>query len=153
TPARQRQEKHASSLVSTGSALTVDFQPIKKPKAFQPTVPLFRKASASPAEISLAASSLARLPRDPKRWSGWLDNTRRTYRNMVVQIPGGANVYVFGATRRRLVFTLVPDRPAGDPDGAGKSWGVVRGREVKILKNQAAIRLGRSKRTSKEKSS
>jgi hypothetical protein len=42
------------------------------------------ESAPAPELVSAAARQLARLPRRPKRWSGWLDDRVRTYRNMPI---------------------------------------------------------------------
>jgi hypothetical protein len=100
----------------------------------------------APELVSAAAQQLARLPRRAvRRWSGWISEDVRSFRNMRVELPGGEQAFVFGVLRGRLVFTSVPDGPWGDTDGIGKSWGVVRADQVHIIKNEHAITLGKRK--------
>ena len=99
-----------------------------------------------PQRISEAARQLARLPRRPKRWSGWLNDRVRTYRNMRLVLPGNRIAFVFGVLRGRVVYTREANTCAGDPDEAGRSWGVVPASKVQIVKNEHAVLLGRLKR-------
>jgi hypothetical protein len=110
------------------------------------------KSGHEPQRISEAARQIARLPRRPKRWSGWIGDVR-SYRNMRVELPGGDQVFVFGVLRGWLIYSREPDGPAGDPDSSSTSWGVLPASAVKIVKNGQAILLGRRKRGIKEQSS
>jgi len=108
-------------------------------------VPETKNAVPTVSEVSAAATALARQPRVRKKWSGWLNDRRRSFRNMKVELPTGEEVFVFGVLRRRLVFTSVPDGLLGDTAGVGKSWGVVRADQVQIIEDENAVVLGRSK--------
>lgn len=103
------------------------------------------ESAPSAAQITQAARSLARLPRRPKRiWSGWIGSTR-TYRRMPITLSSGESVFAFGALRGRVVFTYEVGGHIADPDLIGKTWGVVRARDVEILKSDAAVLLGKRK--------
>ena len=100
----------------------------------------------TPELVSAAARQLARLPRRAvRRWSGWLTDDVRSFRNMRVRLPGSAEAFIFGVLRRRLVYTREPDGLLGDTAGVGKSWGVVRADQVQIIKNEHAVTLGKRK--------
>ncbi len=117
------------------------------PALCRPTIEVEKTESGEePERISEAASALGRLPRHPKRrWSGWLNDRVRTYRNMRVALPSGEQVYVFGARRGLLVYVREPNLCAGDPDEAGRSWGVVPASSVQVTKNEHAVLLGSQK--------
>lgn len=118
------------------------------------SVPETKSATPTPAEVSAAASALARLPRRPKRiWSGWLNDRVRTYRNMPIKLAGGETVYAFGARRRLLVYVREPGMCVGDPDEVVRSWGVVRASEVEVVRNPHAALLGRLKAGTRERKS
>jgi hypothetical protein len=104
------------------------------------------ESGAGAERISEAARRLAALPRRPsRRWSGWLNDSVRSYRNMRVEFSGDQRAFVFGVLRGRLVYTVEPDGPAGDPFSAGVEWGVLPASAVRILKNEHAVVLGRCK--------
>lgn len=103
------------------------------------------ECAPGPAEVSLAAKSLASLPRRPKRrWSGWINDRVRCYRTMPVQLSG-ERVYVFGARRGLLVYVTGTGMCVGDPDEAGRSWGVVPVKAVEVVRNPHAVLLGQMK--------
>lgn len=114
------------------------------------------KSKSAPARehLSAAARALAQMPRRPKRiWSGWINDSTRAYRNMAVVLPGNRIAFVFGVLRGRLVFTLQPGVCAGNPDEAGRSWGVVSASSVRVVRNEHAVLLGHRKRGVCERSS
>lgn len=109
------------------------------------------QCATAPELASEAARQLARLPRRRKRiWSGWLNDRVRTYRNMRVELPGGEQVYTFGAKRGLLVYVREPDMCVGDPDEAGRSWGVVLASKVEVVRNPQAVLLGQMKAGTRE---
>ena len=104
------------------------------------------KRVPAPELISAAARQLASLPRrGARRWSGWLANDVRSYRNMRIQIPGGDQVFVFGVLRGRLVYTREENGPVGNTGDVGTSWGVTPAKNVEVVRNQHAVLLGRLK--------
>ena len=108
-------------------------------------------SAPAPEHLSAAAKQLGCLPRrGARRWSGWLTDDVRGYRNMPVEIPGGKTVFVFGVLRRRVVYTDVPNGLVGDVDGVGTRWGVVWADQVQIIRNEHAVALGRCKAGVKE---
>lgn len=120
-----------------------------------PTIQIEKTVSGNePQGISEAARQLAKLPRRPRRvWSGWIDDKVRSYRNLPVRLPGGEQVYAFGARRGLLVYVREPDLCPGDPDLAGRSWGVVRASEVEVVRNPHAVLLGQMKAGTRERPS
>jgi hypothetical protein len=115
------------------------------------TVPKTQSAPA-PELVSSAATALARLPRRPKIWSGWIGTTR-AYRRMPIRLSSGEPVFAYGALRGHVAYTREPDGRVGDPDLAGKSWGVVPADTVQIVQNPHAVLLGRLKAGSVERRS
>ena len=169
TKRRRQRTARKASFARTGSALMRPQPAAPAGHADQPHVEVFSanpdsqqtppnglqtQTVLAPEDVSSAARQLASLPRRKKRiWSGWLDDQTRAYRNMRIELPGGEPVYVFGVLRGRLVFTRVPNGPAGDPDEAGQSWGVVPASAVQIIPNQHAVVLGRLKAGTRERPS
>jgi hypothetical protein len=104
-------------------------------------------------EVSLAAKSLASLPRRPKRiWSGWIGPTR-SYCGMPIRLPTGQSVFAFGALRGRVVWSRQPGDLTESIDGAGVHWGVVRASEVEVVRNPHAVLLGQMKAGTRERPS
>jgi len=104
-------------------------------------------------QISDAARALARMPRNRKRWTGWLNDQERGYRDMPVLLPDGKPAYLFGALRGRAVVT--PDRGqllGGWGDGPLR-WAVVPASTIHRRMNSAAQLLGSMKRGIRERSS
>jgi len=143
SPQSRRQPNQAQAQVIVGSC------------GGQETTPIVTETESDNGSerISEAARYLARLPRRQRRvWSGWLDDRGvRCYRNMPILLPGGEQAFVFGVKRRMLVFVHEPDWCAGDPDEAGRSWGVVPASRVRTLKIEHAVTLGKRKAGVKEK--
>jgi hypothetical protein len=111
--------------------------------------------TAPPTElVSIAARQLARLPRrGARRWSGWLSEDVRSFRNMRVQLPGGDQVFVFGVLHGRLVYTHELDGGVGGIGGVGTSWGVIPAKNVEVVRNPHAVLLGRGKLAVRERKS
>ena len=131
-------------------------QMVSEPSApCRPTIGVEKTESGEePERIGEAARQLARLPRRPKRiWSGWLNDRVRTYRNMPIELLCGDRVYAFGARRGKVVYVREPNMCAGDPDEAGRSWGVVPAGAVEVVRNPHAVLLGRLKAGTSERPS
>lgn len=137
--------------------------PLEEPQNQLPTAqPIMHSASESPDEtesaptreqIALAAISLAKLPRRPRRkWTGWIGQTH-AYRNMRIILPSGEVAFVAGVLRGKCVFTLDAGKLIGGFDGEPFRWGVVPVREVRVLKNLAAQQLAARRRGVKERPS
>jgi hypothetical protein len=89
---------------------------------------------ATAAEISKAASALARLPRRRKRWSGVL-NGRRITRLTPVIVPNG-KVYPAYVVRRGFVLVLLPESEDG-------IFARFRAKDVRVYRSPLASLLGR----------
>jgi hypothetical protein len=111
------------------------------------------ESAPSPAEVSLAASALARLPRRPKRrWSGWI-GPARSYRGMPIKLASGKQVFAFGCLRGRTVWSTLPDVLNFSVAGVGVDWGVVPASAVQVVRNPHAVFLGRLKAGTTERRS
>ncbi|MDB6016337.1 MAG: hypothetical protein JWR19_826 [Pedosphaera sp.] len=100
--------------------------------------------------IYKAAQSIARLPRRRKtKWSGFIGRVR-SFRDMVVRLPTGEQVYVYGTLRGKIIYTRDRGILEDGPNGVGVRWDVVSAGEVKIVKNWNAILLGSLKRGRRE---
>jgi len=110
------------------------------------------QSAASPEMISAAAQQLAKLPRDKKRWSGWIGDTR-CYRNMPIRLADGRQVFALGALRGKIIYTSQPNGPIRVVATLGTGWDRVSASEVKIIKNQAAQTMGQLKRGVNERKS
>jgi hypothetical protein len=107
-----------------------------------------------PHVISASARALAFLPRRPRRrWTGWLSEDCRGYRDMSVLLPSGQTAYLFGAVRRRAVVTLDAGRLLGGWGDGPFRWALLPAAEVRPLKNPHAVVLGQAKRGIRERSS
>ena len=115
-----------------------------EPRPVATCAPQTQSATASVREISAAASALAKWPRSPKIWSGYIGD-KRAFRNMPILLPKGRQAWVFFARHQRVMFTVEPDGPIGTVDGVGTSWGMVAASAVQIIKNEHAVLLGRLK--------
>lgn len=92
--------------------------------------PEAKSATPTAAEISAAASALARRPRKVKRpWTGYLDG-ERVKRGTLVQVPGGDILPVYVALRGRVLVAL-PDEPRY-ADRAFARYGADQVRRVKL---------------------
>lgn len=97
-----------------------------------------------------AAQTLASLPRGvkPKRkLSGFVQGVR-VYRDQPILLADGSRAFALGARRGQLIFFC--DIPHLMEPGR---WGVVPAATVTLLKNEAAVALGRAKRGRKERTS
>lgn len=111
------------------------------------------KSVPSREEISVAASSLARRPRNQRRrWTGWIGKIH-AYRNMPILLPNGERAVVFGVLRRKVVWSLTENYLAGGIIGAGLNWGVLPMSDVRISRNFNAQLLGARKAGVREKPS
>ena len=101
------------------------------------------QTAVSPEDLTEAGRSLAQLPRRPKLRCGRIDG-KPSYRGMPVRVSG-REVFVFGARSGKVIYTVEPGGPAGDPSSVGVLWGVASAREVQAVRNAAAAILGRGK--------
>jgi hypothetical protein len=93
-----------------------------------------------PVDLRTAAESLARLPRGVKgKLSGFVHGVR-IRRDQAVLLPDGTLAFALGARRGKLVFFR--DIPHVMEPGR---WGLVDASTVTLLKNNAAVMLGRRK--------
>lgn len=147
----RKRERKPSRLISASSAETTPVALPNKPKALRR---LFKpiKPPTSAAEASSAASALAKLPRQKKKFSGWIGKVR-SYRGMPIKLPNGEQVFAMGARRGRVVWSRVPGELAGGLAGAGTGWGVLPASRVKAVKNFSAACLGSLKAGRKERPS
>jgi len=107
-----------------------------------------------PHLISASARALAFLPRRPwRRWTGWLDDRWRGYRDQPVLMPGGKPAYLFGALRGQAVITLDRGQLLGGWGDGPFRWALVPASTVRPLLNPAAQVLGKLKTGRKERPS
>ncbi len=119
-----------------------------------PEGPAPPESAPTPEQISAAARALAELPRGRKRkWTGWLDDQERLWRGRPIILPGGQPAYAYGAVRRRIVWSLEPQRLAAGLDGVWDGWGVLPARRIQVLRNEDARLLGRRKKGVRERRS
>jgi hypothetical protein len=124
-----------------------------------PTIPRRQpktETALSAEAISVAARSLARLPRHPKRVrSGWIGPVR-TFVDMPIRLPDDRQAYLWGALRGKVVFVRKPGGVLVDGfDGArgSREWGVLPADQVQIIRNDAARLLGAQKAGKRERPS
>ena len=110
--------------------------------------PAKTKTAVSPEDLSKAGQSLAQLPRRRKLRCGRIGG-RPSYRGMPI-LANGRMGFVFGARAGRVIYTVEPGGPAGDPSSAGVLWAVASAKEVQAVRNAAAAILGRGKGGVKE---
>jgi len=99
-------------------------------------------------EVSTAARQLATLPRNRKKWSGWLNERERIWRDRKIILANGQPAFAYGALRGQIVFFR--DVPRQMEPGR---WGVVPARQVRLYLNPAARLLGKLKKGRKERTS
>ena len=105
------------------------------------------KSAPSREQVTAAARQLATLPRKRKKWSGWLNDHNRIWRDRKILVEG-CPAWCYGVLRRRVIFFL--DRPRLLEPGR---WGVVPASRVRVWTNPAARLLGRLKRGTREQRS
>ncbi|HEY3855688.1 MAG TPA: hypothetical protein VGO67_14965 [Verrucomicrobiae bacterium] len=98
-------------------------------------------------EVRSAAQQLATLPRGRKKWSGWLNDRERIWRDRKVLVDGQP-AFAYGALRGQVVYFR--DVPREMESGR---WGVVAANRVRVWRNPAAQLLGRLKAGRKERPS
>jgi hypothetical protein len=98
-----------------------------------------------------AARSLAQLPRKQKcRWTGWIDG-RHCWRNQRIILPGGELVFVYGVSKKTLVWTSCATGPNADLSDDNWAFGAVDAGQVRLVKDPNAIILGKLKAGVREK--
>lgn len=106
------------------------------------------QTAVTPEALSQAGRTLAQLPRRRKLRCGRIGG-KPSFRGMPIWLNGRTG-FVFGARRSKVIYTVEPGGPAGDPSSAGVLWGVASAKEVQVVKNVAAAILGRGKRGVRE---
>jgi len=125
---------------------------------WQPTVrirPQTQSKSAPSSEAtSAAARSLAQLPRGQlRRWTGWLSDHWRGYRDQCVIMPNGEIWFLYGARRGTAVVTPDQGRLLGGWGDGPFRWRVIRASELRRYRSPEAQLLGRAKFGRKERPS
>lgn len=92
------------------------------------------------AELSVAAATLAKIPRNRKRpWTGWLGDHDLRKGDRVIA-PDGDIRSVYGAVRGFIILWKNPVPLDGLPADVYRAW------QVRRHKNPNAVRLGAAKR-------
>ena len=99
----------------------------------------------SPEQISAAAKALAGRPRGKKRWTGWLNDRWRGYKDQQVILPNGEPAFLFGVLRQEAVVTMDKGRLLGNWPRGPLRWMVIPASEVRPYRNSAARLLGQQK--------
>jgi hypothetical protein len=98
-----------------------------------------------------AARLLARLPRKrTRRWTGWIGG-HHCWRNQRIILPGGELVYLYGALRKKAVWTSCATGPNADLSDDNWAFGAVDADQVRLVKDPNAIILGKLKAGVREK--
>ncbi len=104
----------------------------------------------TPEQASVAARTLAKLPRrQPRKLTGLLHD-RRCWRGQRILLPGGRPAFVWGCKQGKVVWSLAPNELSCEVLTAGRDWGVLSESEVVLKKSEAATVLGRAKRGIRE---
>lgn len=106
--------------------------------------PVKTQTAVTPEDLSKAGRLLAQLPRRKKLRCGRI-GAKPSYRGMPIWVNGRMG-YVFGARAGKVIYTVEPGGPAGDPSSAGVLWGVASAKNVQAIKSPAAAVLGQGKR-------
>ena len=126
-------------------AIEPDSQPVavRAPLRSQPARPPKTESAASPEQITEAARSLATLPRDKaRRWTGWIDG-QRSWRGRLVLTPAGDVLPLVMANRGRVLLQETSDAELSPIEIWRRT--VWRSEQVQLVRNPAAVLLGRLK--------
>ena len=114
------------------------------PPVHQLATAIQTKSAVTQEQISEAARSVAKLPRNQsRRWTGWIDG-QRCWRGRLVLTPAGDVLPLLMANRGRVLLQEISDQDLP----VIEIWlrTVWRSEEVKIAKHPAAVLLGKRKR-------
>jgi hypothetical protein len=101
------------------------------------------------AQITAAARSLARQPRNqPRRWTGWLHG-QHCWRGRLIVLPDGEIAPLFWTWRKRVLLKNHMDKEFRDWAVWARRWE----EDVRLYKNPSAVTLGQRKRGVRERPS